>query len=356
MAGAVLSGDLAGGLKILDDATSYGVDLKRLSNDLLYYFRALLICRISAEPEKLLDVPDQEFEELRKTAAQYSIETLQLNFNLLLKGAEEMQYSSHPRLALEMALIRAAEAGNIVPVTQLLEKLEGIQGKGSTGPERNIPRPQAPPPRPAVKEKVKKEAAPKTVQPQVSEEPVQQAKEEIVVETKAEEKVEEPEKQVIEKTAAPQAVQEVIPQKEAEESVAESVTPPPTKEVRKNWDEFIGYVMDRKKWMAHTLRLCSNVRVEDTDLVLKFDDPSDCKMLQTKENIKFLTEFSQDFFQKEFKIVIKIRGADSNGVIKQDGNEPQEERRALANDPLVQMANEVLGGRVANIRTGPRSR
>ena len=356
MAGAVLSGDLAGGLKILDDATSYGVDLKRLSNDLLYYFRALLICRISAEPEKLLDVPDQEFEELRKTAAQYSIETLQLNFNLLLKGAEEMQYSSHPRLALEMALIRAAEAGNIVPVTQLLERLEGMQGKGSAGPERNIPRPQAPPPRPAVKEKVKKEAAPKTVQPQVSEEPVQQAKEEIVVETKAEEKVEEPEKQVIEKTAAPQAVQEVIPQKEAEESVAESVTPPPTKEVRKNWDEFIGYVMDRKKWMAHTLRLCSNVRVEDTDLVLKFDDPSDCKMLQTKENIKFLTEFSQDFFQKEFKIVIKIRGADSNGVIKQDGNEPQEERRALANDPLVQMATEVLGGRVVKIRTGPRSR
>ena len=138
--------------------------------------------------------------------------------------------------------------------------------------------------------------------------------------------------------------------------MAEPVTSPPTKEVRKHWDEFIGYVMDRKKWMAHTLRLYSNVRVEDTDLILKFDDPSDCKMLQTKENIKFLTEFSQDFFQKEFKIVIKIRGADSNGVINEVGNVPQEERRALANDPLVQMATEVLGGRVVKIRTGPRSR
>jgi DNA polymerase-3 subunit gamma/tau len=356
MAGAVLSGDLASGLKLLDDATSYGVDLKRLSNDLLYYFRALLICRISAEPEKLLDVPDQEFEELRKTAAQYSIETLQLNFNLLLKGAEDMQYSSHPRLALEMALIRAAEAGNIVPVTQLLERLEEMQGKGSAGPERNIPRPLVPTPRPAVNKKVKKEAAAKTVQPQVPEEPVQQEGEGRVVEAKAEEKIEEPEKQVIEEPSAPQAVQEFIPQKETEESVTEPAAEPPTKEVRKNWDEFIEYVMDRKKWMAHTLRLCSNVRVEDTDLILKFDDPSDCKMLQTKENIKFLTEFSQDFFQKEFKIVIKIRGADSNGVIKQDGNGPQEERRALANDPLVEMANEVLGGRVANIRTGPRSR
>ena len=359
LAGAVLSGDLANGLKILDDVTSYGVDLKRLSNDLLYYFRALLICRISAEPEKLLDVPDQEFEQMRKTAAQYSVETLQLNFNLLLKGAEEMQYSSHPRLALEMTLIRAAEAGNVVPVTELLERLEGMQGQGSVAPVKSVPRPQAPAPKPAVKLETKKETPPAAVQPEVPEEPVQQVKVEKVKEEKVEEVkevVEETEKQVIEEPVVHQAAREDVPQKNIEESVAEPGTPPPTKEVRKHWDEFIEYVMDRKKWMAHTLRLCSNVRVEEKDLILKFDDPSDCKMLQSKENLKFLTEFSQDFFQKEFKIVIKIRGADSNGVINEVGNGPQEERRALANDPLVQMATEVLGGRVVKIRTGPRSR
>ena len=126
--------------------------------------------------------------------------------------------------------------------------------------------------------------------------------------------------------------------------------------MRKNWDEFIDYVMDRKKWMAHTLRLCSNVREEGMELVLKFDDPSDCKMLQTGENMKFLTEFSQDFFQKEFKVTIRIRGADTQGTADEEGIHPREERRALANDPLVQMATEVLGGRVVNIRTGPRSR
>jgi len=360
LAEAVLAGNLAHGLKILDDITSYGVDLKRLSNDLLYYFRALLICRISAEPEKLLDVPDQEFEKLCKTAAQYTVETLQLNFNLLLKGAEEMQRSSHPRLALEMALIRAAESGNVVPVTQLLERLEGMQKKGSAIPAKSGPRPQAPTPKPAVKEKATREDVPSTVQTEVPEVTVQPERVEVVAEN-VEDKAREVKKQVIEELASSQTAQEVIPKEDApqaatEESVAEPVSQPPTKEVRKNWDEFIEYVMDRKKWMAHTLRLCSNVRVEGTELILKFDDPSDCKMLQTKENIKFLTEFSQDFFQKEFKIVIKIRGADSNGVINQAGNGPQEERRALANDPLVQMATEVLGGRVVKIRTGPRSR
>jgi DNA polymerase-3 subunit gamma/tau len=365
LAGAVLSGNLADGLKILDNVTSYGVDLKRLSNDLLYYFRALLICRISKEPEKLLDVPDQEFEEMRKTSAQYTVETLQLNFNLLLKGAEEIQYSSHPRLALEMALIRAAETGNIVPVTQLLERLEGMQGTGIAEPVKTPPKIKPLTPMTAAKQEAKKETVNEVKQPEISEQQALQEKvkatTEEEVEEVAEELKEEEKREVVEPAVeeAPQEEaprEEALPPKDIEETVVEPGTPPPTKEVRKHWDEFIEYVMDRKKWMAHTLRLCSNVRVEETDLVLKFDDPSDCKMMQTKENIKFLTEFSQDFFQKEFKIVIKIRGADAGGVINEVGNGPQEERRALANDPLVQMATEVLGGRVVKIRTGPRSR
>jgi DNA polymerase-3 subunit gamma/tau len=353
LAAAVLNGDLATGLKILDEITSYGIDLKRLVNDLLYYFRGILVCRISANPEKLLDVPDQEFEEMRQVAAQHTVETLQLYFNLLLKGAEEMQYSSHPRLALELALIRASEAGNVVPVSQLLERLEIMRGEGTVTSEKYRAAPQVPAAKPVVREKTKKETAQKSVRLEVKENPVSQ---EAGAAEKEEQLVEE-ENQAVEALSIADAThRDISSQESTDEAVPESIVQPPAKEVRKNWDEFIDYVMDRKKWMAHTLRLCSGIREEGTDLILKFDDPSDCKMLQSKENIKFLTEFSQDFFQKEFKIVIRIRGADSQGMINPDGVGPQEERRALANDPLVQMATEVLGGRVVNIRTGPRSR
>ncbi len=344
MAAAILEGDLAGGLKLLDDVTSYGIDLKRLANDLLYYFRALLICRISANPEKLIDVPDQEFDEMRKTAGLHTVESLQLYFNMLLKGAEEMQYSSHPRLALEMALIRASEAGNVIPVTELLGKLETMQSGSVAAPIQKETPPRASVQKPIVQGKTISDTVKKETAVARPPKPKQQKKE-----VSGDVKIEKPlkEEPVETKTAS---------QPTTEEGTEEPVSQPPTREVRKNWDEFIQYVMDRKKWMAHTLRLCSSVREEGTDLILKFDDPSDCKMLQTKENIKFLTEFSQDFFQKEFKIGITIKGADSQGIINQDGTGPQEERRALANDPLVQMATEVLDGRVVNIRTGPRSR
>ena len=206
MAAAILNGDLATALKILDETSSYGVDLKRLTNDLLYYFRALLICRISPEPGKLLDVPDQEFDEMRQIAGLHSVETLQLYFNMLLKGAEEIQYSSHSRLAFEMALIRAAEVGNVMPVAELLGKLETMQSGGVVTSVKKDPPIQDPVPKPGVSKKVKSEAIRKTVTDEVSEKPIQQPQK-AVKSRKIEESVKE---EPVEMKAPPQQTNEEI--------------------------------------------------------------------------------------------------------------------------------------------------
>jgi len=145
----------------------------------------------------------------------------------------------------------------------------------------------------------------------------------------------------------------------AAEKAAESFQAPPVpagRQVRRHWEEFIDYVKERKRWMAHVLRLCASARDEGSDLVLKFDDPSDCKVLEEHDNLKLLTEFAQDFFQHAFRIVFHVRGSRSDGEAGEEGESPSEERRALANDPLVQMASEIFGGQVGSIRTGPRSR
>ncbi len=345
MAEAVLNGDLGAGLRILEETSAFGVDLKRLANDLLYYFRSLLICRVSGAPQKLLDLPDLELEELLRIGADHTVETLQLYFNMLLKGVEAMQYSSHPRLAFEMALIRAAEAGNVVPVTELLDKLVTLQpGTVAVPPAAAVAHVEKAPP-PAAAKRKKAEPSLKRAASAGPEKTTQQEKE-AVAETPS------PPVKQREERGAPKTA----PQPAAAKVAADNLPPPSGQEVRRNWDGFIDYVMDRKKWMAHTLRLSSGVREERSDLILKFDDPSDCKVLQSKENMKFLTEFSQDFFQKEFKVRIKIRGGDLHESVGENGTGPQEERRALANDPLVQMATEILGGRVIHIRTGPRSR
>jgi DNA polymerase-3 subunit gamma/tau len=197
-----------------------------------------------------------------------------------------MRYSSHPRLMLEMALIKTAEADRVIPVAEILERLEGFQETREIKTDSR-PQPQVTSNIP-VREKIKK-TAPEPPKAEVSTKEDKKTDEKVEP-TPAKEKIEPPVKKTAAKTAPP------VPSDEGPQK--QEPVQPQTKDVRKHWDGFIEYVLDRKKWMAHTLRLCSSVREEDHNLVLKFDDPSECKMLKTPENIKFLTEFSQDFFQK----------------------------------------------------------
>jgi DNA polymerase-3 subunit gamma/tau len=257
-------------------------------------------------------------------AVDHEVETLHNLFQQLLQGVEEMQYSKHPRLMLEMAFIKATQAGTIVPVVELLGRVDGLlqceAGKQS-GAVKGFAQTQS------------AEGYPTFVsrQPKISKE---MSKNPVPAQEQTE---------TTQKENAPPLTSQVVHGIRAEK-----------KNVRKSWNDFIDYVMERKKWMAHVLRLSSGIKEENNVLILKFDEKADCKMLQTPEHMKNFVEYVQDFFQQEFKIKIRVRGG---GDLNSNGNpEPQEERRALAGDPLVQMATDIFDGRVVNIRTGPRSR
>lgn len=343
LAEAMLAGDLARCLALFAKSNAHGIDLKRFANDLLAYFRALLICKVCAQPEELLDVADTELARLKTIAGAAGVETLYHYFHLLLKGVEEMHYSSRPRMALEMAFIKAAQAGQITPVAELLGRLDQVLGSGGAlAGELQQQRPAAaagggkPMPAPGTAATLGPDSEMAAQNPAAA----------------AEKKTEPDEPREIEAR-----------QIEAQEAPAASSPPaaastmqPQQKEVRRHWEDFIDYVKARKNWMAQVLRLCAAARQEGAELVLKFDELSDCKVLQEPENIKYLTEFSQDYFQKELKVRIAVRGQGSTDSVNGDGAGPQEERRALANDPLVQMAAEIFNGQVVAIRTGPRSR
>jgi DNA polymerase-3 subunit gamma/tau len=321
---ALLEGNVATCLQLLDEAYGQGVDLKRFTNDLLSFFRSLLICKIASDPAALIDFADQELVALQNMAAGYELETLHNLFQLLLQGVEEMQYSKHPRLMLEMAFVKATQAGTIVPVAELLGRVDGLL-QSEAGKKTDV-----------VQEFVQTQSA-ESASAFVS----RQSK--ISAELPKNPDPVQKQTGTTEKESVPRGTSQDLHDIRAEK-----------KNIRKAWNDFIDYVMERKKWMAHVLRLCSGVKEENNVLILKFDEKADCKMLQTPEHMKNFVEYVQDFFQQEFKIQIRVRGS---GDINSNGNPvPQEERRALARDPLVQMATDIFDGRVVNIRTGPRSR
>ena len=118
----------------------------------------------------------------------------------------------------------------------------------------------------------------------------------------------------------------------------------------------MGYVRERKEWMASALRQAGEVEVKGDELVICFQNPADCRMLKNRENITLLTEFALDFFQENFRISFALPDSDACAVDPIKGITPQQERQALANDALVLTAVDVFNGEVGDIRVGPRYR
>jgi DNA polymerase-3 subunit gamma/tau len=350
IAASLLAGDLAAVLTLLNETYSQGMDLKRFAHGLLFFCRALLIAKTSKAPAAILDVSEQEMTLINEISAGSSIETLSVLFNLMMKGVEEMQYAAHPRMVLEMLFVKAVQAGAIVPVSSILTRLDALLAGH-------------PEPLPSL-------AAHRTISPGTEHpgpEELSHSSHPLPVPDTAEKKNCSPEALITVNSVAVAVSDSTADEQsegdEAEDdtdegesshevSIAHPVSRPKPREVNRDWDAFLDQVRDRKKWMAGTLSQADKVTEEDGTLIIQYDESSECHMLQEADNRRLLTEFAQDFFQKELAVRIVVSGESGGG----DVDQPQEDRRALAKEPRVQIALEVFGGQISGIRTGPRSR
>ena len=157
LSNAVIQGDARRCLELIASVVAEGRDLGRLARDLVEHFRNLLVVRLtqdrgqktedrglrSSVPEQLLDLPDQEIEDLRAQVADLSVETLLDYFDFMAAGDEDVNRSSNPRFALETVLVRLATLPKTLPITQLLDRLEKLEGRlpesGQPSPASALP-------------------------------------------------------------------------------------------------------------------------------------------------------------------------------------------------------------------------
>lgn len=144
LARALLAGDAGQALDLLDQVYNYGHDLKDFATQVLEYFRALIVAKVSGEPEKVLEILDAELGEIKEIAAGASLETLNYFFQALLSVQDPLRRSTHPRLVFEALLVRLAQVEPVQPLAELTARLESLLG--AAGPGK-----QAAPPARAVK-------------------------------------------------------------------------------------------------------------------------------------------------------------------------------------------------------------
>ncbi len=132
---AILQGDMAACLTVLDDIYSRGLDMRKLYDDLTEHFRNLLIVKVGQQVKQLVDLPAHEIKMMQEQSASVSASHISQLFGLLFKEEAVIRYASQSKLALESVFIRMSHLAPVLPIDSLIEKLELLKNeiKGTLG-------------------------------------------------------------------------------------------------------------------------------------------------------------------------------------------------------------------------------
>jgi DNA polymerase-3 subunit gamma/tau len=126
---AIASKDIERCMEIVEHVYHFGYDLQHFCRELLQSLRNLILIKVSQHPEELMELPEEELEIHKKQAEKFQFDQLNHLFSLLLKGEQEIAQSTFPRTMLEMTLIRMATLQPILPIDEMIKKLEALENK-----------------------------------------------------------------------------------------------------------------------------------------------------------------------------------------------------------------------------------
>ena len=135
---AILERDAGRCLKVIDDSYYSGVDMKQFFQILLHHFRNLLLIKITDGGSFLEDLPGDEIDRLKGQAAKATRETHQRLLDILMTEEENVKRSLDPRLTLECMAVKMAYLEPIVPLDEIISKIEHLEKRLLSGltPER----------------------------------------------------------------------------------------------------------------------------------------------------------------------------------------------------------------------------
>jgi DNA polymerase-3 subunit gamma/tau len=140
---AVLNGDMAEILNLLETGYENGLDLKRLYYALVEHFRNLLVVKISNNAQRLVDVPLHEIDRMQLQVKSVPLSSLNHIFDMLFSEEATLRYSSLPKLALELVFFRIIQTRPTLPIDDLIEKLDFLR-KEIHLPQRQLVEEQRP--------------------------------------------------------------------------------------------------------------------------------------------------------------------------------------------------------------------
>lgn len=133
---AILDGDTVRGLQSLDELLLAGKDSNRFIEDFIFFYRDMLLYKTAPNLEESLErvLLDDDFKDLAETHTHEQIYKL---INLLNKTQQDMRWTNHPRIFLEVAIVKLCQLDapnksgqsivNIPEIQSLLNKITSLE-------------------------------------------------------------------------------------------------------------------------------------------------------------------------------------------------------------------------------------
>jgi DNA polymerase-3 subunit gamma/tau len=322
---AIADRDVERCMEAVEQVYQFGYDLQHFCRELLQTLRHLILIKLSQHPERLMELPEEELGSLKKQAEKFQFDQLNHLFSLLLKGEQEIAQSAFPRTMLEVALIRMATSRPVLPVDEMMKKLEALESRVLLKGEKEKRVSSAPgvvhsgPERDKDKNKRNDDA---------SADKLKQTGEEKIIKKNEEAKASKTE---------------------------EELSDVPSKIWEETWKGLVDFTRAKNPILGAFLVLGNLVHLSDEKIEIGFDkDSFHYERMLERENRSQLESICHEYFQKKIKVVISpldewtgSRGREGVGRGEMTHSEQGKrlEQREEEN-PIIQEALRLFNGKI----------
>jgi len=288
-------------IEVLNQAVDKGISPKRFAEDLLRTLRYALLIRTCGK-DSVTDLSEEDKSSLSELLKDVSIETVESLFNLMLEGAENIQRSFYPQMALELILVKLSTLETIIPIEEIIKRIENL----STG-----------------------EGA--------ARKPAEQHRESSGTYKSA---------------PIPKQAPKMAESKAADNNKDNETVTARTKSLGNNSTQgFIQFVKSTKPVIGRRLEQARDIILEDKLLKIVCNSQSaESDYLKRKDSQSALDILIREFFSDDHKLKILEVDAIASGDNKTKVEKKAEKKEKIKNDPVLQEALDVFGGRVINIK------
>jgi DNA polymerase-3 subunit gamma/tau len=320
MADAIIDRQPARCLELVEQLYRYGYDVRRFCRDLLEHMRNLMVTKLFDNEDMLAEVPPGETARIREQAARRAPDDLQRLFRILLQGDDELGRSLHPKLALEMTLVRLAMIEPLLPIGEITARLEALEaglpagagqapgGQGAGAGSRSTTSPSNSPP---AREKPRGGATPPGRRTGAASVPAE--------------------------SAPPKTPATPVSIANDGSTVA--------------WSEFLALVQRERKTLYMTLATSRAVDLRPEALTIGVTSELYARELAKPENRRSVEALATRFFGRELSVEVEaVAPGGAEAPVETEAQRSEKLKQETLEDPTVKAALDILGGEVRVVR------